>query len=224
MLIEEGSDKFATNKHGLNCLHIASQGDQPVSLYYFHKILKLNINEKDHRGSTPLHWAIFSCSELAMVYILAWLTVEELSTRDDEGYTAMHLAIKTSDKLENSRPVRALIYHGAATDIKDANGNKAIDIAGTLENKKIQSEIIKYLNHRTGLIEFLQYRNPLKKVGKSAKLPIAYFLFNLYIYVISVLFTMPLWKEWYEVIIVGSTFVVAAIFWIWSMCKNPGFI
>ena len=134
MLIEEGSDKFVTNKHGLNCLHIASQGDQPVSLYYFHKILGLNINERDHRGSTPLHWAIFSCSELAMVYILAWLTKEELSTRDDEGYTAMHLAIKTSDKLENSRPVRALIYHGAATSLKDHNGNNALDIAQTLED------------------------------------------------------------------------------------------
>jgi ankyrin repeat protein len=155
MLIEEGADKYATNKHGLNCLHIASQGDQPVSLYYFHKMLMLNINEKDHRGSTPLHWAIFSCSELAMVYILAWLSVEELSTRDDEGYTAMHLAIKTSDKLENSRPVRALIYHGAPTNVKDANQNTALDIAKTLENQKIKEEIMKYLTHKTSLVEFL---------------------------------------------------------------------
>lgn len=108
-----------------------------MSLYYFHKILKLNINEKDHRGSTPLHWAIFSCSELAMVYILAWLSVAELSTRDDEGYTAMHLAIKTSDKLENSRTVRVLMYHGAPINIRDSNGNSALDIAKSLENSKI---------------------------------------------------------------------------------------
>ena len=76
MLIEEGADKFATNRHGLNCLHIASQGDQPVSLYYFHRVLHLNIKEKDLRGSSPLHWAIFSCSELSMIYILAWLTID----------------------------------------------------------------------------------------------------------------------------------------------------
>lgn len=54
-----------------------------------------------------------------MIYILAWLTMDQLSHRDDEGYTAMHLAIKTSDKLENSRTVRVLLYHGASTDILD---------------------------------------------------------------------------------------------------------
>ena len=79
MLLEEGADKYALNTHGLNCLHIAAQGDQPGSLYYFHKILNLNLTEKDHRSSTPLHWAVFSLSELAMIYILAWLSMDELS-------------------------------------------------------------------------------------------------------------------------------------------------
>lgn len=78
MLIDEGCNFNVRNKHGLNCLHIAAQGDQPVSLYYFHKILRMGINQPDLRGSTPLHWAIFSCSELAMVYILAWLSKDEL--------------------------------------------------------------------------------------------------------------------------------------------------
>lgn len=96
MLIEEGADRFVSNKHGLNCLHIAAQGDQPISLYYFHKILNLDINQRDFRGSTPLHWAIFSCSELAMIYILTWLRKDQLTTTDEEGFTAMHLAVKTS--------------------------------------------------------------------------------------------------------------------------------
>ena len=128
-----------------------------------------------------------------MVYILAWLNVEELSTRDDEGYTAMHLAIKTSDKLENSRTVRVLMYHGAPTNIRDSNGNSALDIARSLDNSKTKEDIIKFLTHRTSLIEFLQYRNPLTKVKRSWKLPIAYFVFNLYAYAISLLITMPLW-------------------------------
>lgn len=96
MLIEEGADRFVSNKHGLDCLHIAAQGDQPISLYYFHKILNLDINQRDFRGSTPLHWAIFSCSELAMIYILTWLRKDQLTTTDEEGFTAMHLAVKTS--------------------------------------------------------------------------------------------------------------------------------
>ena len=75
MLIEEHADKLVKNAHGLNCLHVAAQGDQPGSLYFFHKIKGLDIKDKDNRGSTPLHWAIFSMSELAMVYILAWLDI-----------------------------------------------------------------------------------------------------------------------------------------------------
>ena len=155
MLIEEGADRFVQNKHGLNCLHIAAQGDQPISLYYFHRVLNLNINERDHRGSSPLHWSIFSCSELAMIYILAWLSLDELSHRDEEGYTAMHLAVKTSDKLENSRTVRVLLYHGAQTNIKDQNGNTPLDIARDLNESRIKQDIIRLLTHKTGLIEFL---------------------------------------------------------------------
>lgn len=91
--------------------------------------MKISITDKDHRGSTPLHWAIFSMSELAMVYILAWLTVEQLAQKDDEGFTAMHLAIKITEKLESTRPVRSLIYNGAPTDIADNDGNLPIDLA-----------------------------------------------------------------------------------------------
>jgi len=33
----------------------------------------MSITEKDGRGSTPLHWACFSCSELALIFLLAWI-------------------------------------------------------------------------------------------------------------------------------------------------------
>lgn len=64
-----------------------------------------------------------------MVYILAWIDSESLSAQDIDGYTAMHLAIKSAEKLENARPVKALLYHGAPTDIDDKKGQKPIDIA-----------------------------------------------------------------------------------------------
>ena len=73
-MIENGADFNICNAHGLNVIHIAAQGDQPVSLYYFHKIKGMSIEKQDDRGSTPLHWSIFSTSELAMIYILAWVS------------------------------------------------------------------------------------------------------------------------------------------------------
>lgn len=35
MIDEMGADVRVTNVYGANCLHIAAQGDQPVSIYYF---------------------------------------------------------------------------------------------------------------------------------------------------------------------------------------------
>jgi hypothetical protein len=73
ILIEIGADVNCKNKFGLGVLHVAAQGDQPAILFYFHILLKMDILIKDKSGSTPLHWACFSCSELALIYLLAWL-------------------------------------------------------------------------------------------------------------------------------------------------------
>jgi palmitoyltransferase len=43
LLLDLGADLNAKNSFGLNVLHIAAQGDQPTTLYYFHKLLGVNI-------------------------------------------------------------------------------------------------------------------------------------------------------------------------------------
>lgn len=37
ILIENGADVNAKNLYGLNVMHIAAQGDQPISLFFFRK-------------------------------------------------------------------------------------------------------------------------------------------------------------------------------------------
>jgi palmitoyltransferase len=81
MLMDNGADMQARNMHGLNVLHIAAQGDQPISLYYF-KSQGMDIYGKDNRNSTPLHWACFSNSEVALVYLLGWYHKSKLNMRD----------------------------------------------------------------------------------------------------------------------------------------------
>lgn len=121
MLIEEGAQIDAVNIHGLNCLHTAAQGDQPASLYFFHKIWDLDIKRPDLKGSTPLHWAIFSHSELALSYVIAWMNQQgiPLDAQDYEGQTPIHMAIKIADKIESARPVRTLLFNSAPKDIPD---------------------------------------------------------------------------------------------------------
>lgn len=224
MLIDEGSDIHALNSYGLNCLHFGAQGDQPSTLYFFHKVLKLDINSKDYRGSTPLHWAIFRMSELAMIYILAWLPQENLKFQDQEGYTAMHLAVKLAEKLESSRPVRVLLYHGAPLNIKDLNGNLPIDFAKNLENEQIRDQVVRILDQKTTLSQFLQLESPMKKVQPSRSLTIFYFVFQFFIYMLSYLFAFPLWQEPVDLWIVLSTQALATLFFLISINKAPGYV
>lgn len=70
-LLRNGADKDALTATSLNMLHVAAQGDSASSLFVF-KELGLDINSKDRRGSTPLHWACFRQSEVALSYLLAW--------------------------------------------------------------------------------------------------------------------------------------------------------
>lgn len=71
MLVEEaGADLDIKNKFGSSVMHIAAQQDQPLSLYYFYN-KGLDINMRDDKMGTPLHWAVFTRSELALNYILS---------------------------------------------------------------------------------------------------------------------------------------------------------
>ena len=74
-------------------LQIAAQGDQPAALYYFIRRRNMDINDKDLRGSTPLHWACFANSEFALSYLLAMSP--DLEVKDKAGNTPLHLAIKS---------------------------------------------------------------------------------------------------------------------------------
>ena len=70
-LLRFGANKDAINFFGLNMVHVAAQGDSASSLYLF-KELGVDISARDKRGSTPLHWACYSQSEVALSYLLAW--------------------------------------------------------------------------------------------------------------------------------------------------------
>jgi len=77
----------------------------------------MSLDEVDNRGSTPLHWACYSKSEFALSYILAMNP--NLETKDQAGFTPLHLAIKSVGELKSTRPVRALLLKGASRAAKN---------------------------------------------------------------------------------------------------------
>ena len=146
ILIDMGANIFAKNAHGQNVLHIAAQGDQPVTLYFFHKIKGIPISDPDVNGSTPLHWACFKNSEVALIYILAWLRPDQMSIKDKDGNTPLHLSVKSCVELQHCRPTRALLYRGADREAKDKNGQRAIELVQDIQSYTLKKELVGYLD------------------------------------------------------------------------------
>lgn len=91
ILVENNADYNFINNQGLNCLHIAAQGNKPHALVYLLEKLKIDINLKDNDDSTPLHWACYTGSENVLNFILAWKPL--INAQDKDGYTPLHLAV-----------------------------------------------------------------------------------------------------------------------------------
>ena len=115
-MIENGANIRAINGFGLGMLHVAAQGDSANTLYFF-KNLGLDLELKDNRGSTPLHWSCFSQSEVALSYLLSWNV--NFNLKDNDGYTPLHLAVKSSEEVDSTRAVKFLLIAGVKTDIRD---------------------------------------------------------------------------------------------------------
>ena len=121
IIVEDmGGNINLNNVYGANVLHIAAQGDAPTPLYYFIKLMGMDLHSVDNRGSTPLHWACYSKSEFALGYILAMKP--DLDLKDQAGFTPLHLAIRTVGDLNTTRPVRALLLKGASRNSVNSKG------------------------------------------------------------------------------------------------------
>lgn len=90
-LTENNADYNAVNRQGLNCLHVAAQGNKPQSLVYMVEKYKIDININDKVGSTALHWACYTGSENVLNFLLAMNP--EINAQDNDGYTPLHLAV-----------------------------------------------------------------------------------------------------------------------------------
>lgn len=138
----------------------------------------MDLSIKDNRGSSPLHWACYSKSEIAMCYILSWTSI--LDDKDIDGFTPLHLAVRSVDSLKSSRPVRSLLIRGARRDITDKNARTPMDLADSIQSELLRTEVQKMLRIQRDC-SCLMLKTPLKLMRKSAKTSIFFcslFLFN----------------------------------------------
>lgn len=89
----------------------------------------MNVNQRDNRLSTPLHWACFTKSEQALAYLLAIGSIE-MDPIDENGFSPLHLAVQSVPALNSTRPVRALLLKGANRSVMDKKGRVPRDLIG----------------------------------------------------------------------------------------------
>lgn len=100
-LINLGGNPFIKDNDGHNVIHIAAQGDKVNVIHYFIKNYNFDVNDRDHKNSSALHWAAYLNKEISLTYLLAWGA--QVNSQDTENNTPLHLAVLTAQKINETR-------------------------------------------------------------------------------------------------------------------------
>lgn len=106
----------------------------------------LDINSRDKRNSTPLHWAAYSGAELTLSYIIAF--GGDVNAVDIKGLTALHFACKEYKQTKSTKGIKQLLIKGANRNAIDYDYKRPIDyvpIDQKKENRELAIEINKLL-------------------------------------------------------------------------------
>jgi len=144
--------------------------------------------------------------------------------QDIDGYTALHLSVKSSEKLKNCRMTRAILYRGAAKELNDKKGNKALDLAKNISSVTVRTDLEKILSRQSSMCDCLMLKTPLKKMGKSLRMPIVFLLLFLAATFALASLLYPIFQNIQQVYASAAAQGLTLFFWLVSAFKNPGFI
>jgi len=199
------------NNRGLNVIHIAAQGDQPVSIAYFKK-RGISLLATDNNGSTALHWAAYFGMENATYYLTSWGC--NVNEKDNEfGCTPLHLGVNSG----NFKVVKRLLVKGANTKLKNMEGKNPLDLAieGEYEG------IIELLKGGNGILSCLGMKSGVKRERKRRNF--VFFLFLLLTVTAStVLFIFPYADSLNWIIVNASLLGVVWLSFLSAWLKDPG--
>ena len=82
------------------------------------------------------------------------------------GFTPLHIAVTSAEKLGSTRNVKALLLRGASRDTKDKKGRKPIDIIPQHIDEKLAMDLKDHLGPQI-YYECLMLRGPLIPLKKN---------------------------------------------------------
>ncbi|CAD8079250.1 unnamed protein product [Paramecium primaurelia] len=212
----KGANLQATNKQGLNIMHIGAQGDQPNSIV-FALVNGIKLTDFDLNGGSALHWACYYGQEHSANYLIPLIESKKpyypLNSLDSHQLTPLHLAVQSG----NTKLVKKLLIYGADKTIKGNSNKTPADIAQENDFKNIYNLLTK---ERSFLITYFNLKQGIKRVRKNA-LELMRFggfmiflLFSYWIYMVDDF--IPIFTDY-------LFFGITLLFFMLIVCSNPGY-
>ncbi|EAR94873.2 DHHC zinc finger protein (macronuclear) [Tetrahymena thermophila SB210] len=212
-LINNGADIQARNSKGLNSVHIAAQGDQPISIRYFQKI-GLNALDLDYKQGNPLHWACFLGNENAINYLTSYSEID-INQPDSQGLSPLHLAVISG----NAKAVKRLLLKGANRNLID----KKDKTPGQLAQQEGYENIANMIDNDDGFEEYCNIRQPFRPIDKNLKQVIIFYVLFLFVQSLFATFYIPcLDEQFIQFSIWASLSCITLIMQIIVWNVNPG--
>ena len=217
---EHGGDPYIKDNDGHNVIHIASQADKVNVIHFFIKNFNFDVNDRDNKDSSALHWAAYLNKEIALTYLIAWGA--NVNAQDTENNTPLHLAVLTSEGVQETRWVKILLLKGAKRELKNNQGQIPQELVKPGEMHDELNEVLKKQKYWS----WLMLKVPYTKINRNEKTAIFFLFLYVLMNAIVGLYIVPMIDEYEE-----ESFVFYAVFsflllltFLIATLRDPGYL
>ena len=155
LLIRRGANPRLVDSHDFSCVHSITHSSDHWALLYILCHPDIEVDEKDHMGLTPLHWAAQQGDKRSTQVLLNFGA--DPNAADRNGLTALHWAASGG----NRSCISQLLEAGADVTAKNRSHQEAREMADRYDNRETWDAAFEGLGFKA---DGTRVRRPLSEV------------------------------------------------------------